>query len=408
MLQSVSRFASHVLRINPTVGTSELIGPEFTIPDPQELAKEFGDSIGLGDGEPDDEHWGKWMDGVLSPNGNLYCQPWCANRILQINTNTGEVDLIGPDLGWMPDKYRAAVAIYCPPFSASRVLRVDLTSGDISLIGPDYGMKRGNLVNTILCPPHSATQVLQINIFYRTCALVGRDFGEDEAKYRAIVQSNDGCFYGPPCNAPQVICIDPIAPDADFIGRSQFCGSSSIHCCDCPAGPEFCAGGFKWVTAGLGEDGCVYSPPWLAHKALRIDVPNRAGLGGTNLPGVLLSRSQGWARQIGKNHGWGGGKWDTMCAHEDGFFYCPPLCATDTLSLDTAIGTTELLAPELGKVSKKWRCAARSLNGDLFCPPYGHEKAWFLIALVEPQRFQLNLTSAGSETHLQKPAAGQS
>ena len=45
----------------------------------------------------------------------------------------------------------------------------------------------------------------------------------------------------------QVICIDPIAPDADFIGRSQFCGSSSIHCCDCPAGPEFCAGGFKWV-----------------------------------------------------------------------------------------------------------------------------------------------------------------
>jgi len=160
------------LRINPTVGTSELIGPEFTIPDPQELAKEFGDSIGLGDGEPDDEHWGKWMDGVLSPNGNLYCQPWCANRILQINTNTGEVDLIGPDLGWMPDKYRAAVvatdgAIYCPPFSASRVLRVDLTSGASSLIGPDYGMKRGkwwtgamSLVNTILCPPHSATQVL--------------------------------------------------------------------------------------------------------------------------------------------------------------------------------------------------------------------------------------------------------
>lgn len=216
---------------------------------------------------------GKWMDGVLSPNGNLYCQPWsearrwnqqpplaavgrrwpprCANRILQINTNTGEVDLIGgclnficfqmftlmfidlwtfyreiifcwycpfgvhtdkplfwnskrpvdlrklrrlpgPDLGWMPDKYRAAVVatdgVSRPMFSASkktfedgfcrgrpytvhhfqripqlwfrghqfwkklrrtdwqrlyikssckasRVLRVDLTSGDISLIG---------------------------------------------------------------------------------------------------------------------------------------------------------------------------------------------------------------------------------------------------------------------------------
>lgn len=100
------------------VGTSELIGPEFTIPDPQELAKdfrfrsrsrqlktsrlqiefkvfndeenlrrlfdarfcqdakklhafhsfvqEFGDSIGLGDGEPDDEHWGAWP--ILYPS----------------------------------------------------------------------------------------------------------------------------------------------------------------------------------------------------------------------------------------------------------------------------------------------------------------------------------------------------
>eukprot|EP00438_Fugacium_kawagutii_P011761 Skav222935 [mRNA] locus=scaffold1489:457121:461219:+ [translate_table: standard] len=156
--------------------------------------------------------------------------------------------------------------------------------GTSELIGPEFAMPDPlelakepwwtgamSLVNTILCPPHSAGQVLQIDVFQKTCAL---------AKYRAIVQSNDGCFYGPPCNAPQVICIDPVTPDADFIG------------------PDFCAGGFKWVTAGLGEDGCVYSPPWLAHKALRIDVPNR------------------WARQIGKNHGWGGGKWEAMCAHE--------------------------------------------------------------------------------------------
>lgn len=66
----------HCFRV-AEVGTSELIGPEFTMPDPLELAKdeaqwccfetycplprqkqELGDSIGLGDGEPDDEHWG--------------------------------------------------------------------------------------------------------------------------------------------------------------------------------------------------------------------------------------------------------------------------------------------------------------------------------------------------------------
>eukprot|EP00913_Durusdinium_trenchii_P033374 g31243.t1 len=251
------------------------------------------------------------MDGVLSPAGILYCQPWCSNRILRVNTNTGEVDLIGPDLGWGPDKYRAAIvatdgAVYCPPHSvpclswwqcaerqetcqnleASHVLRIDLSTGAISFIGPDYGKRRGkwwtgamSLVNTILCPPHSAGQVLQIDVFQQRCSLVGRDFGEDEAKYRAIVQSNDGCFYGPPCNAPQVICIDPIAPDADFIGHNHTLASRrSVFWTPSLAGPDFCAGGFKWVTASLGEDGCVYSPPWLAHKALRIDVPNRRAL----------------------------------------------------------------------------------------------------------------------------------
>ncbi|OLP85443.1 hypothetical protein AK812_SmicGene33571 [Symbiodinium microadriaticum] len=303
------RFASRVLRIDPYVGTSELIGPEFTLPDPVKLAQDFGDSIGDGDGDVSDESWGKWMDGALAANGCLYCQPWCASHVLKIDTRNGSVELIGPDLGWAPDKYRAAVVatdgvIYCPPHSARRVMKVEIATDTVSFIGPDYGTKPGKwwagamtLVNTILCAPHSAGQVLQIDLFCQMCSLVGRDFGSGEAKYRSIVQSNDGCFYCPPCNAPQVLCIDPLTPDADYVG------------------PDLCCGGFKWVVAGLGEDGCVYSPPWLAHKSLRVDVPTR------------------WARQIGKNQGWGGGKWEAMYPHE----------ATDTLSLDTLIGTTEVL-----------------------------------------------------------------
>ncbi|CAE7822799.1 unnamed protein product [Symbiodinium sp. CCMP2456] len=343
-------FASRVLRIDPYVGTSELIGPEFTLPDPVKLAQDFGDSIGDGDGDVSDESWGKWMDGTLAANGCLYCQPWCASHVLKIDTRNGSVELIGPDLGWAPDKYRAAVVatdgvIYCPPHSARRVMKLEIATDTVSFVGPDYGTKPGKwwagamtLVNTIVCAPHSAGQVLQIDLFRQMCTLVGRDFGSGEAKYRSIVQSNDGCFYCPPCNAPQVLCIDPLTPDADYVG------------------PDLCCGGFKWVVAGLGEDGCVYSPPWLAHKSLRVDVPTR------------------WARQIGKNQGWGGGKWEAMYPHEDGFFYCPPCCATDTLSLDTLIGTTELLTPELGKEPRKWRCTGRSAAGELYCPPFEHDK----------------------------------
>eukprot|EP00439_Symbiodinium_sp_Y106_P085390 s125_g28.t1 len=344
------QFASRVLRIDPYVGTSELIGPEFTLPDPIKLAQEFGDSIGDGDGDVSDENWGKWMDGTLAANGCLYCQPWCASHVLKIDTRNGSVELIGPDLGWAPDKYRAAVVatdgvIYCPPHTARRVMKVEISTDTVSFVGPDYGTKPGKwwagamtLVNSILCAPHSAGQVLQIDLFRQMCTLVGRDFGSGEAKYRSIVQSNDGCFYCPPCNAPQVLCIDPLTPDADYVG------------------PDLCCGGFKWVVAGLGEDGCVYSPPWLAHKSLRVDVPTR------------------WARQIGKNQGWGGGKWEAMYPHEDGFFYCPPCCATDTLSLDTLIGTTELLTPELGREPRKWRCTGRSAAGELYCPPFEHDK----------------------------------
>ena len=82
------------------VGTSELIGPEFTMPDPLELAKdeakwccfdaycplpkqlnrikqkqELGDSIGLGDGEPDDEHWGSPRRSLPDPSCNPTWEP---------------------------------------------------------------------------------------------------------------------------------------------------------------------------------------------------------------------------------------------------------------------------------------------------------------------------------------------
>ena len=126
----------------------------------------------------------------------------------------------------------------------------------------------------------------------------------------------------------QVLCIDPLTPDADYIGHGSATHAAKRQF-QMLEGPDLCCGGFKWaaclewlglpsrrwapacveVVAGLGEDGCVYSytvansmiikaisnagsvdafakhlamqrggPPWLAHKALRVDVPTRTPL----------------------------------------------------------------------------------------------------------------------------------
>ena len=115
-----------------------------------------------------------------------------------------------------------------------------------------------SLVNTILCPPHGAgqatcyhpgpfvsdtscSQVLEIDLFRQTCALVGRYFGDgeagvgspglekwpgSEAKYRAVVQSNDGCFYCPPCNGPQAETQSLIAcSESDLQYSAQWSGA---------------------------------------------------------------------------------------------------------------------------------------------------------------------------------------
>ena len=60
------------------------------------------------------------------------------------------------------------------------------------------------------------------------------------------------CFSVRTSNLAEVICIDPIAPDADFIGHNHTLASRrSVFWTPSLAGPDFCAGGFKWVRHQL-------------------------------------------------------------------------------------------------------------------------------------------------------------
>jgi len=66
--------SSRVLRIDPSTGTADLIGPDFGV----------------------DKN--KWRSIAASADGRLYAPPYNASRVLRIDPRTGNTDLIGEEL----------------------------------------------------------------------------------------------------------------------------------------------------------------------------------------------------------------------------------------------------------------------------------------------------------------------
>ena len=91
----------------------------------------FGD---LGDAKA------KWYGGILGPDGNMYCMPFAATRVLRVVTAEDRCELIGPELtgggahgGY---KYHGGLlgpdnCVYGFPMNAKTVLRVNCLTGDV-------------------------------------------------------------------------------------------------------------------------------------------------------------------------------------------------------------------------------------------------------------------------------------
>lgn len=241
--------AERVLEIDPEVGARE-VGPVLG-------------EIGVC----------KWFACIASDpeRGRIYGIPYDARKVLEINpTMGGFAQPIGMDLGPMKGKYRCAAMapngdIYCAPLNAARVLRIS-AEGKVSLTGPNYGdlpRKYASIIcakNKLLyAPPLYADKVLEINCARGDTREIGPVIGFSEAKYACCCSAPNGKIYCAPLEARRVLEIVPEDHEVEQIGMDLGSGETE-----------------KYSDIALAPvGGKLYAAPREAHFVLEID-PDRS------------------------------------------------------------------------------------------------------------------------------------
>ena len=82
----------------------------------------------------------KWYGGILGPDGNMYCVPFAATRVLRVLTKEDRAELIGPELSgggarggykWHGGCLGPDGRVYGFPMNANSVLRIDCATGAV-------------------------------------------------------------------------------------------------------------------------------------------------------------------------------------------------------------------------------------------------------------------------------------
>lgn len=177
----------------------------------------------------------KYLGGMCSPCGKyIYGVPGHAKRVLRINTETNEMDLIGPS--------------YSGQFKWLRGLEVPAEA--MGERADEFPM------GCCLALPSNASSVLKINCYTNEVTTFG-DIAEKGWLYHGGNLAADGFVYAIPANATRVMKIDPRNDTIEFIG------------------PEF-PGNQKWFGGTMGSDGCIYGISQNADGVLKIDPVTQA------------------------------------------------------------------------------------------------------------------------------------
>ena len=180
---------------------------------------------------PFPEQTGKWTGGVLAPNGKIYGIPNNASGILEIDPSLissgnpasayktfGNFDSFGIEK-WQGGVLAPDGKIYCIPFRAGTILEID----PINQTTSTWGAVNGNFSGGVLAPngkiyaiPYNALTLLEIDPVNKQT----RKFGafNEYFKWRGGVLGVDGVIYGIPFRSKTVLTID--------LGFSPATGSS--------------------------------------------------------------------------------------------------------------------------------------------------------------------------------------
>ena len=277
----------------------------------------------------------KWHGAVVAPDGDIYCIPSNAARVLRIVTRTGECRLIGPELlpgvnqKWYGGLLGDDGCVYGMPYNADGVLKIVpgtdevTTFGDLPLGGWKWhgGVKSagGALYGT---PSHGARvlKVVPATGEVRTIGSADIDSGPlferhrrwqvGKYKYGGGVAGPDGCCYLFPYDALNVLKIVPSDdPDGDRVVALDVRDPASAADFRCHN---------KWQNGFVGRDGNIYAIPVSAPAILKIDPrTSEVSTVGRDVCGV------------GKE------KWEGGVVHPaDGALYCVPQESDVMLKID--------------------------------------------------------------------------
>jgi hypothetical protein len=297
------------------------------------------------EGEKEDDG-PKWNSSVRGADGCIYGIPYCARRVVRFNPIDNSMTEIGPDLGIGGNKWNGGTlagngCIYCTPLWSDHILKIDTINGNVTILEvelPETGICKwlsGALAfdQCIYFMPYNARRILRLNPEDDTVASVGHDLGWG-SKYKGIVVGKDRCLYGiPRLMIFGIVRFNPVDQSVSGFGQE--------------------AGNFGCGDGALGRDGFIYAATDDG-QVLRIDVVNSL----LHFVGIRVMsdhQSVGWGAAILGN---------------DGCIYWPPYCANQTLKFDPVTQIASLVGDYFGDTFSKWSSgAAAGPDGAIYCIP---------------------------------------
>ena len=361
MIYAIPGFARRVLRIDPSTGAVEYVGPDFS-------NAPF-----------------KWLRSVQCPRtGAIYGLPCHHDAVLKIVPSR----VVGPDgtfgapavslvglgaCGTGEWKYHGGVlspddgCFYCIPQFAERVLKIDPRTDACELIGASFPGRNkwyGGLLGSddrIYGVPQNASGVLRIDPrnAANPCEVFG-SFPEGGWKWHGGTVGPQGEIYGIPAHADSVLKIVPgDVPALSEIGPKLRTGK---HRTD---------GKYKFLGGVLGKDDCVYFIPSDSDRVVRVECATET----VREVGASLEHEK-----IVQN------KWQNGFIGEDGVIWGIPLKAETVLTI--VPGARPGDDPEVRTVGgpfgglNKWEGGVMSACGKMYCMPLNHKR----VLEIDPVR----------------------
>jgi hypothetical protein len=362
-----------------------------------------------------------YLGGEIGCDGNMYCIPGHAKRVLQVRVadGTDSVALIGPEL---PGKFKwlrgvsMGDVIYGLPCHADSVLRIHVPTQTVTTLAIPYEdfygsdnidrarqqrqqewKYHGGSVSPhngcLYGIPQSALHVLKIDPVADAVTLVGPPLPGRYKWYGGVVGRNDGAIYGIPHNSSSVLRI----------GKND---QITLH-------GSYGEGGHKWhgaaaATAEAGS-GAIVSVPANADTVLCIypnaptdmdddPAPTLVELGGPDCVQTGRHRTDRKYKYLG------------AMAGPDGTVYCFPSGSEHVLQVDPDARTVRQLRPNLYDARMERLCQNKWQNG--VCVTHRNEKAVYAIPLAAESVLRIDCSKEGMQEpeittwHLPEPFRG--